>query len=120
MADIAFFCIPAHGHTNPTLPVVRALTDMGHRVTYYSVEPFRSEIEAAGARFVDCGMGNAVTAAGGNAVARDILVSTKLIVDTSMSRATALPPAAVTALPALQSTNRAPAASISDRKGSKL
>ena len=85
MADIAFFCIPAHGHTNPTLPVVKALTDMGHRVTYYSFEPFRSEIEAAGARFVDCGMGNAVAAAGGNAVARDILVSTKLIVDTTLA-----------------------------------
>ena len=85
MADIAFFCIPAHGHTNPTLPVVSALTDMGHRVTYYSFEPFRSEIEAAGARFVDCGAGNAVAAADGNAVARDILVSTKLIVDTTLA-----------------------------------
>ena len=85
MADIAFFCIPAHGHTNPTLPVVKALTDMGHRVTYYSFAPFRSEIEAAGARFVDCGAGNAVAAASGNAVARDITVSTRLIVDTTLA-----------------------------------
>ena len=85
MAEIAFFCIPAHGHTNPTLPVVKALTDMGHRVTYYSFAPFRSEIEAAGARFVDCGAGNAVAAASGNAVARDITVSTRLIVDTTLA-----------------------------------
>ncbi len=85
MADIAFFCIPAHGHTNPTLPVVRSLTEMGHRVTYYCFEPFRSGIEAAGARFVDCGAGNAVAPAGGGAVARDITVSTKLIVDTTLA-----------------------------------
>ncbi|MBR0368560.1 MAG: glucosyltransferase [Clostridia bacterium] len=85
MADIAFFCIPAHGHTNPTLPVVKALTDMGHRVTYYSYPPFREAIEAAGARFVDCAAGNTVAAASGNAVARDILVSTKLIVDTTLA-----------------------------------
>ena len=26
---IAWFCIPAHGHTNPTLGLVRALTDAG-------------------------------------------------------------------------------------------
>ena len=27
--NIAFFCIPAHGHTNPTLAVVRELTARG-------------------------------------------------------------------------------------------
>jgi len=29
MARIAFFCIPAHGHTNPTLGVVKELTGRG-------------------------------------------------------------------------------------------
>ena len=29
MSKIAFFCIPASGHTNPTLAVVRALTQAG-------------------------------------------------------------------------------------------
>ena len=29
MANIVFFCIPAHGHTNPTLGVVQELTAMG-------------------------------------------------------------------------------------------
>ena len=35
---IWFFCIPAHGHVNPTLPVVRELTRRGHSVRYYEVE----------------------------------------------------------------------------------
>ena len=48
----AFFCIPAHGHTNPTLAVVRELTARGHTVRYYTTEAFRAKIEAAGAVFV--------------------------------------------------------------------
>ena len=52
---IAWFCIPAYGHTNPTLGVVRELTGAGHEVTYFSFERFREEIEAAGAAFVPCG-----------------------------------------------------------------
>ncbi len=49
MSKIVFFCIPAHGHTNPTLGVVRELVSRGHAVWYYSYEPFRAKIEAAGA-----------------------------------------------------------------------
>ena len=48
--NIAFFCIPAHGHTNPTLAVVRELTARGHTVRYYTTEAFRAKIEAAGDR----------------------------------------------------------------------
>ena len=36
MSKIVFFCIPAHGHTNPTLGVVRELIARGHEVLYYS------------------------------------------------------------------------------------
>ena len=50
MSKIVFFCIPAHGHTNPTLGVVRELVRRGHQVKYYSYEPFRAVIEAAGDR----------------------------------------------------------------------
>ena len=50
--NIAFFCIPAHGHTNPTLAVVRELTARGHTVRYYTTEAFRAKVEAAGAVFV--------------------------------------------------------------------
>ena len=49
---IAWFCIPAHGHTNPTLGLVRELTQAGHEVYYFSFEMFRAKLEAAGARFV--------------------------------------------------------------------
>lgn len=52
MACLFFFSIPAHGHVNPTLPVVRELTQRGHRVIYYETEEFREKIEAAGASFV--------------------------------------------------------------------
>ena len=51
MSKIVFFCIPAHGHTNPTLAVVRELAQRGHRVWYYSYEAFREKIEASGAVF---------------------------------------------------------------------
>ena len=51
---IAWFCIPAHGHTNPTLKVVRELTDAGHQVFYFSFEMFREKIEQAGAAFIGC------------------------------------------------------------------
>lgn len=52
MATICFFSIPAHGHVNPTLPLVRELTARGHHVLYYNTEEFREKIEAAGAAFV--------------------------------------------------------------------
>ena len=51
---IAFFCIPAWGHTNPTVEVVRELTCRGHRVRYYTFAPFREKLEAAGAETVLC------------------------------------------------------------------
>ena len=54
MSRIAFFCIPAWGHTNPTVEVVRQLTAMGHLVRYYSFEPFREKLESAGAEVVCC------------------------------------------------------------------
>lgn len=54
MKKIAVFCIPAHGHTNPTLPVVRELVRRGHEVRYYSFRIFQQQIEATGATFVSC------------------------------------------------------------------
>ncbi len=51
---IAWFCIPAHGHTNPTLGLVKALTDAGHKIYYFSFEMFREKIENAGATFIPC------------------------------------------------------------------
>lgn len=54
MSKIMFFCIPATGHTNPTLRVVEELTRRGHQVRYYSFNQFREKIEAAGAEFISC------------------------------------------------------------------
>ena len=51
---IAWFCIPAHGHTNPTLGLVKTLTEAGHQVWYFSFEEFREKIEKAGATFIGC------------------------------------------------------------------
>jgi MGT family glycosyltransferase len=51
---IAWFCIPAHGHTNPTLGLVKALAEAGHKVYYFSFEMFREKIENAGASFIPC------------------------------------------------------------------
>ena len=51
---IAWFCIPAYGHTNPTLGLVKEMTSAGHQVYYFSFEMFREKIEQAGASFIPC------------------------------------------------------------------
>lgn len=47
----AFVSIPAHGHVNPTLPLVAELVGRGHRVTYFTAADFEPRIRAAGAAF---------------------------------------------------------------------
>jgi len=54
MSRIAFFCIPAHGHTNPTLEVVKELIRQGHEVRYYSYECMKEKIESTGAEYISC------------------------------------------------------------------
>ena len=54
MKRIAFFCIPAHGHTNPMLPVAAKLVVRGNTVRFYSFNEFKSKIEATGAEFISC------------------------------------------------------------------
>jgi len=57
---IAFFCIPAYGHTNPMLPVAAELARRGHAVRFYSfggtggLPDFRDRIGKTGAEFVSC------------------------------------------------------------------
>lgn len=51
MAHYYLLNLPAHGHINPTLPVVAELIRRGHQVTYYADEPFRARILAAGAGY---------------------------------------------------------------------
>ncbi len=54
MKKIAFFCIPAHGHTNPMLPVAAELVRRGNAVRFYSFDEFEKKIRAAGAEFISC------------------------------------------------------------------
>lgn len=49
---LAFAIMPAHGHVNPTLPLVEELTRRGHRVSYLTGEAWQGPVEAAGAEFV--------------------------------------------------------------------
>ena len=51
---IVFFSIPAYGHTNPTMEVVRQLVQDGNEVIYYSFNEFKERIEAAGAKCICC------------------------------------------------------------------
>ena len=88
MSKIVFFCIPAHGHTNPTLGVVRELVRRGHQVKYYSYEPFRAVIEAAGADFVPCDAYDAqlgLTPKDGERIGKDLAFSTHVLVETTLA-----------------------------------
>ena len=91
---IAWFCIPAHGHTNPTLGLVKALTDAGHKVWYFSFEEFRDKIESAGATFISCDgydfemedKGDADRVGKDKVYATELLVSSTLALDEMTSR----------------------------------
>ena len=91
---IAWFCIPAHGHTNPTLGLVKALTSSGHEIWYFSFEEFREKIEAAGANFIACDgydfemedKGNADRVGKDKVYATELLVSSTLALDDMTTR----------------------------------
>lgn len=50
-AKILIIGTPAHGHINPTLPVVKTLIERGVEVLYYNTEEFHTKISATGAAF---------------------------------------------------------------------
>ncbi|MDE5598011.1 MAG: glycosyl transferase, partial [Lachnospiraceae bacterium] len=54
MKKVAFFCIPAHGHTNPMLPVAAELVQRGNIVRFYSFNEFEEKIKSTGAGFISC------------------------------------------------------------------
>ena len=88
MSTIVFFCIPAYGHTNPTLGVVRELAARGHKVVYYSYDTMRKPIEAAGAAFVSCNAYDAeqrLSPKDGERLGRDLAFSTQVLVDTTLA-----------------------------------
>jgi len=51
VARALFFGLPVHGHTNPTLSLVRELVARGEEVTYLSTPAFATAIAATGATF---------------------------------------------------------------------
>ncbi len=88
MSKIVFFCIPAHGHTNPTLGVVRELTARGHEVWYYSYNFLREKIEAAGAVFVSCddyNMEQKLSPEDGARTGNDLAFAVQVLVDTTLA-----------------------------------
>lgn len=88
MYKIAFFCIPAYGHTNPTLEVVRELTVRGHHIRYFSYELFREKIESAGAEFIPCDQYDVpvdLSPEKASQVGADIRFSVQLLVNTALA-----------------------------------
>ena len=87
MKKIVFFCIPAYGHTNPTLGVVRELVAQENKVWYYSFNQFQAAIEEAGAIFVSCDgfdQTENLSAKDGAKIAKDLAFATKVLVDTTL------------------------------------
>ena len=85
---IVFFNIPAHGHTNPTLGVVRELIKNNHEVYYYSYESMREKIESSGANFIPCDKFDFQTKLSNEEkekISKDLVFSTKLIIDITLS-----------------------------------
>ncbi len=88
MSKIVFFCIPAHGHTNPTLGVVRELVSHGHQVWYYSYNMMREKIESAGATFISCDDYDTeqnLSTKDSTRVGKDLAFSIKILVDTTLA-----------------------------------
>ncbi len=88
MSKIVFFCIPAHGHTNPTLGVVQELVSRGHQVWYYSYNMMREKIESAGAVFVSCddyGTAQKLKEKDAIRLGKDPAFSTKILVDITLA-----------------------------------
>ena len=85
---IVFFCIPAHGHTNPTLGVVKELIKNNHEVYYYSYDSMREKIESSGAKFISCDKFDPqtnLTNENKDKIAKDLVFSINLIIDMTLS-----------------------------------
>ncbi len=88
MSKIVFFNIPAYGHTNPTLGVVKELVSRGHQVWYYSYNIMREKIESTGATFISCDdydTEQKLNAKDATRVGKDLAFSTKVLVDTTLA-----------------------------------
>lgn len=84
---IAWFCIPAHGHTNPTLKVVNELVASGHEIYYFSFDTFKEKIEKTGAFYISCDACGFDMKDKENTdrVGKDLAFATELIVNSTLS-----------------------------------
>ncbi|MBQ7002503.1 MAG: glucosyltransferase [Oscillospiraceae bacterium] len=84
---IAWFCIPAHGHTNPTLGLVKEMTAAGHEIYYFTFEQFREKLEAAGAHVILCDGYDFEMEDKENAdrVGKDLAFATELLVSSTLA-----------------------------------
>lgn len=88
MSKIAFFCIPAHGHTNPTLAVVKELINRGNEVWYYSYDIMKEKIESTGAKYISCDKYDIqmqLKPEDADRVGKDIAFSTEILVKTTLA-----------------------------------
>lgn len=88
MSKIAFFCIPAHGHTNPTLGVVKELVNRGNEVWYYSYDTMKEKIESTGAKYISCDpydIQMQLKPEDADRVGKDIAFSTEILVKTTLA-----------------------------------
>lgn len=88
MSKIAFFNIPAHGHTNPTLEVVKELIKRGHEVWYYSYDIMKEKIEATGAKYISCDKYDNqmhLKPEDADRIGKDIGFSTEVLVNTTLA-----------------------------------
>ncbi|QWW19688.1 hypothetical protein I6B53_00655 [Schaalia sp. 19OD2882] len=93
MSRIVFVNIHAHGHTNPTLGVVRELIHRGHEVIYFSFEAMRERIEGTGATFIPCDQyvrGMEPTREEGAKLGSDLALASRILVDTTLALAPVL------------------------------
>jgi MGT family glycosyltransferase len=103
MNRIVITGMPAAGHVNPSLPLVRELVRQGIRVTYYTTEEFRGPVERAGANFRPYPTGTISSSDIGEAtrtgspvrVVRRVLAATERLVPFLLNELHADPPAAV-------------------------
>jgi MGT family glycosyltransferase len=51
MGVFVFMIFPAHGHINPTLPIVKELVSKGERVVYYGTPDLKAKIIQSGAEY---------------------------------------------------------------------
>lgn len=88
MSKVAFFCIPAYGHTNPTLEVVKELVGRGNEVWYYSYDLLKDKIKSTGAHYISCNKYDIqmnLKSEDAERIVKDIAFSMEVLVNTTLA-----------------------------------